>query len=204
MGFCLFNNIAVAARYLADKGERVAIIDYDAHHGNGTQDVFYDDPRVLFVSFHQWPAYPGTGWVTETGDGPGRGATLNIPLPAHATGDVYLQAWDRVVAPALEAFGATWMLVSAGFDAHRADPITDMGLSAGDYATLTKRVLDAAPAGRSVFFLEGGYDLDALAESSAAVLSVIADNAFTTETETSGGPGVEIIEFVLAHLDQDS
>lgn len=198
MGFCLFNNVAVTARALADEGERVAIIDYDAHHGNGTQDIFYADPDVLFVSFHQWPCYPGSGWLDETGEGAGAGTTVNIPLPPGATGDVYLQAWDRVVLPELEAFAPTWVLVSAGFDAHRDDPITDMGLTAGDYAALTRRVLAASPAGRRVVFLEGGYDLEALAETSAAVLAALVGSNYETETETSGGPGTGIIDRALA------
>ena len=113
MGFCLFNNVAVAATALADAGERVLIVDYDAHHGNGTQDIFYRDPRVLFVSFHQWPCYPGTGRVDETGEDEGLGTTVNIPLPAGATGDVYVAAWERVVMPAVDAFGPTWVLISA-------------------------------------------------------------------------------------------
>jgi len=199
MGFCLFNNIAVAARSLADAGERVVIVDYDAHHGNGTQDIFYDDPRVLFVSFHQWPCYPGTGDLTESGRGPGAGTTINVPLPPGATGDVYLQAWDRAVAPAIEAFAPTWLLLSAGFDAHRADPITDMGLTAGDYAAMTARVLHVAPAGRRIVFLEGGYDLDALAETSAAVMSQLVDQPFATESASNGGPGASVIDRVLEH-----
>ena len=199
MGFCLFNNVAVAARTLADAGERVVIVDYDAHHGNGTQDIFYDDPRVLFVSFHQWPCYPGSGDVHESGRGAGAGTTINVPLPPGATGDVYLQAWDRAVAPAIEAFAPTWLLLSAGFDAHRADPITDMGLTAGDYAAMTSRVMQVAPAGRRVVFLEGGYDLDALTETSAAVMSRLVGHRFETETETNGGPGVTVIDRVIEH-----
>ncbi len=136
MGFCLVSNIAVVAAALADAGERVWIFDFDAHHGNGTQAVFYDDPRVLFVSTHQWPLYPGTGRRTETGVGAGAGTTVNIPLPPETTGDVYLRAFDEVIAPVVDRFAPTWLLISAGFDAHRADPLTDLGLSAGDFAAL--------------------------------------------------------------------
>ena len=200
MGFCLFNNVAVAATRLADAGERVVIVDYDAHHGNGTQDVFYNDPRVMFVSFHQWPCYPGTGWLAETGGDEALGTTVNVPLPPGATGDVYLQAWDRHVAPLIERFGPTWLLLSAGFDAHRADPITDMGLTAGDYAALTKRVLTVAPPQRRIVFLEGGYDLDALTESTAAVLRQLVDDPLDTERQTNGGPGVELIDLSLIHI----
>ena len=194
MGFCLFNNVAVAATALADVGERVLIVDYDAHHGNGTQDIFYADSRVLFVSFHQWPCYPGTGRVIERGAGAGLGTTINVPLPPGATGDVYLAAWDRLVAGVVEEFGPTWLLVSAGFDAHRADPITDMGLTAGDFAALMARVQATVPPGRRILFLEGGYDLDALAESSAAVLAGLTGTAYSTERQSSGGPGRESVE----------
>ena len=138
MGFCLVSNIAVVAAALADEGERVWVFDFDAHHGNGTQDVFVDDPRVLFVSLHQWPLYPGTGRLTETGSGAGAGTTLNLPMPPGATGDVYLQAFDEVIAPVVERFAPTWLLISAGFDAHRDDPLTELGLTAGDFPLLTR------------------------------------------------------------------
>lgn len=200
MGFCLFNNVAVTATALADAGERVLIVDYDAHHGNGTQDIFYADPRVLFVSFHQWPCYPGTGRIDESGRGDGIGATVNVPLPPGATGDVYSQAWDRHVAAQVDSFDPTWVLISAGFDAHRADPITDMGLSAGDYALLTARILEIAPAGRRIVFLEGGYDLHALTESAAAVMATILDQSFDTERATNGGPGAEMIGMAIDHF----
>ncbi|HET7719717.1 MAG TPA: histone deacetylase, partial [Acidimicrobiales bacterium] len=118
MGFCLLNNVAVTAAALADAGERVLIVDWDVHHGNGTQDLFWDDPRVVYVSTHQWPAYPGTGRAVETG-GPGApGGTVNVPLPAGATGDVALAAIDEVVAPVVDGFAPDWVLISAGFDAH--------------------------------------------------------------------------------------
>jgi acetoin utilization deacetylase AcuC-like enzyme len=200
MGFCLFNNVAVTAKSLADDGERVLIVDYDAHHGNGTQDIFFDDERVLFVSFHQWPCYPGTGRIDESGRGDGIGTTINVPLPPGATGDVYSQAWDRHVASHVDSFGPTWVLISAGFDAHRADPITDMGLTAGDYALLTARILEISPPGRRIFFLEGGYDLAALTESAAAVMATIVDQPFDTERPTNGGPGVEMIDIAINHF----
>ncbi len=133
-GFCLFNNVAVAAAALVTRGERVLIVDWDVHHGNGTQDLFWDDPRVLFVSTHQYPAYPGTGRADETGGANAPGLTINVPLPPGATGDVALAALDDVVSPAVDAFAPTWVLVSAGFDAHRADPLADLAWSAGDFA----------------------------------------------------------------------
>ena len=190
MGFCFVNNVAVVAAALADQGERVMIFDYDAHHGNGTQAVFYHDPRVLFVSLHQWPLYPGTGRHTEVGEGPARGSTVNVPLPPGATGDVYLYAFDELVAPIADRFAPTWIIVSAGFDAHRNDPITELALAAGDYAPLTRRVLSLVPAGRRLVMLEGGYDLDALTFSSATVLREMAgETGAPIEPATSGGPG---------------
>jgi acetoin utilization deacetylase AcuC-like enzyme len=197
MGFCLVNSIAVTAAALADRGERVAIVDWDAHHGNGTQEAFYADPRVLYASLHQSPLYPGTGRVEETGGGAGVGSTINVPVPPGTTGDVYLAAIDELVGPAIERFGATWVLVSAGFDAHRADPLTDLGLTAGDYADLTRRVAGLVPAGRVVAFLEGGYDLDALAGSAAAFIGALVDEPFRPEASTSGGPGRSAVDAAL-------
>src|SRR5439155_2059885 len=174
MGFCLINNIAVAAAALLARGERVAVIDWDAHHGNGTQETFYRDGRVLYVSMHQFPLYPGTGRLDDPGAGDRADTTINFPFPPGTAGDAYLAAFDEVVAPAAEAFGPTWWLVSAGFDAHRADPLTGLGLAAGDFADLTARVRDAAGPGRLVAFLEGGYDLDALAASAGACVAGLA------------------------------
>ncbi|HYF45208.1 MAG TPA: histone deacetylase, partial [Acidimicrobiales bacterium] len=145
MGFCLVNNVAVAARLLADRGEQVLVVDIDAHHGNGTQDIFWDDPRVLFVSFHQHPLYPGTGAAEEVGGAGATGSTVNFPLPAGATGDVYRTGIQDVLAPHLAAWEPSWLLISAGFDAHRRDPITDMGLTAGDYADIVGDLLAFAP-----------------------------------------------------------
>ena len=200
MGFCLVSNIAVVAASLAADGERVWIFDFDAHHGNGTQAVFYDDPRVLFVSTHQWPLYPGTGRRTETGDEEGFGTTVNIPLPPGTTGDVYLRAFDEVIAPIVDRFAPSWLLISAGFDAHRADPLTELGLSAGDFAALTTRAVQHVPAGRTVAMLEGGYDLDALTASTAAVLGVLAGiDGATSERSTSGGPGTDAVDALLEH-----
>ena len=188
MGFCLVNSVAVAAAALAARGQRVLVVDWDAHHGNGTQDRFYGDGRVLYVSWHQWPFYPGTGRLEETGEGDGAGLTINLPLPAGATGDVYVAAFDRAVAPAAERFAPTWVLISAGYDAHRSDPLTDLGLSAGDYAVLAARAAALVPPGRCVAVLEGGYDLDALLASAAATVSALAGVDHRPEPPTSGGP----------------
>jgi len=198
MGFCLVNNVAVAARALADRGERVAIVDIDAHHGNGTQDVFYDDPRVLFVSFHQFPWYPFTGSPGEIGEGAGEHATVNIALPAGATGQVYRAGIESVVAPMIEQHQTTWLLLSVGFDGHRADPITDLGLTSADYADMVADLITLVPAGRRLLFLEGGYDLRALADSAEAVASVLVGAGLQPgqgrpEPPTSGGPGAEAV-----------
>ena len=190
MGFCLLNNVAVAARALVDAGQRVLIVDWDVHHGNGTQAIFWDEPDVLYVSTHQWPCYPGTGRPDEVGGSAARGTTLNVPLPPGATGDVLRQAFDRVVTPAVEEFGPDWVLVSAGFDAHRADPLADLALSAGDFADLGATVAEYAPApGRLVLFLEGGYDLTALRLSIGATLGRLVGAPTGDEPPTSGGPG---------------
>ncbi|MGI9621861.1 MAG: histone deacetylase family protein [Acidimicrobiales bacterium] len=193
MGFCLLNNVAVVAMALADRGERVLVFDYDAHHGNGTQDVFYGDPRVLFVSVHQWPFYPGSGSLDERGSGEGAGTTINIPMPAGATGDRYRQAWDEVIAPVVDSFGPTWLLISAGFDAHAADPLTDMGLSSGDFADLTLEAMSTVGPGRTIAFLEGGYDLEALRDSTSAVVNALVGVKSHPESPTSGGPGREVV-----------
>ena len=198
MGFCLINNVAVSAAALADRGERVVIVDYDAHHGNGTQDIFWSDPRVFYVSMHEWPTYPGTGRIDDVGEGAGVGSTLNLPFPSHTTGDVYRRALDEVVLPALEAWKPTWLIVSAGFDGHVRDPLCDLGLSSGDFADLTRELIQLVPAGRRLLFLEGGYDLTSLADSSGAVLSVLADDgAYRPEPATAGGPGDDVSKAAL-------
>ena len=195
MGFCLVNHVAVTAAALVDRGERVLVVDYDAHHGNGTQDIFYAEPRVLYVSFHEWPLYPGTGRLHDTGSGAGAGTTCNFPVPAGATGDLYLRGLEEVVAPLVEGFAPTWVLVSAGFDAHRADPLTGLALSAGDYGLLARRVAAFAPAGRVIAFLEGGYDLEALRGSVAATArGLLGLAAESGEAPTSGGPGRAVVE----------
>jgi acetoin utilization deacetylase AcuC-like enzyme len=197
MGFCLMNNVAVAAAALADRGERVLVIDYDAHHGNGTQDIFYADGRVMYVSFHEWPLYPGTGALDETGVGDGAGCTLNFPFPEGTTGDVYLAAIDLVVAPLVEVFDPTWLILSAGFDAHRRDPLTGLALSAGDFADLTRRCCELVPAGRRLVMLEGGYDLQALADSAGAAVGALLGVDHRPEPATSGGPGRLVVEAAL-------
>jgi acetoin utilization deacetylase AcuC-like enzyme len=198
MGFCLVNNVAVAARALVDAGERVLIVDWDVHHGNGTQAIFWDEPDVLYVSLHQWPCYPGSGRASEVGGPRGRGTIVNVPLPPGTTGDVVRHAFDRVVSPAVETFGPTWVLVSAGFDAHRADPLADLALSSGDFAEMAAVVAGYPPSpGRLVLFLEGGYDLAALRSSVSATLGRLVGAPVTEEPSTTGGPGGHGLDAVV-------
>jgi acetoin utilization deacetylase AcuC-like enzyme len=194
MGFCLLNNVAVAAANLTRRGERVAIVDWDVHHGNGTQDIFWDDPMVLYVSTHQSPLYPGTGSMAETGGPNAEGLTVNIPLPPGATGDVVRRALDDVAAPVVERFDPTWVLVSAGFDAHRADPLANLRLTSADFADIALVVSKFCDEpGRLVMFLEGGYDLDALRMSVGASLAALLGADYRPEPPSSGGPGTEIV-----------
>lgn len=179
MGFCLFNNIAVAARHLIDRHglERVLIVDYDVHHGNGTQSAFYHDPRVLFVSLHQYPFYPGTGAADETGGGDGRGYTVNIPFPAGFGDSDYLAAFDRIVVPIARRFEPQFVLLSAGFDAHWADPIANMQATEKAFGGMTSRLLSVASefaGGKLAAVLEGGYNLNALALCVTTVLGTMA------------------------------
>ena len=190
MGFCLVNNVAVAAASRTAAGERVVIVDWDVHHGNGTQAIFWDDPDVLYVSTHQHPLFPGTGRPSEVG-GPGApGLTLNVPLPPGATGDVVRAALDEVARDTIEDFRPDWVLVSCGFDAHRADPLGELELSSGDFAELARVVGEFAPRpGRLVLFLEGGYNPVSLESSVQATLGALLGVPAHPAAPTSGGPG---------------
>lgn len=193
MGFCLFNHAAVGAAKLAAQGEKVAIVDWDVHHGNGTQDIFYDNPDVLYVSTHESPLYPGTGMLRETGAGAGVGANMNLPFPAGTAGDTLRAAFDDVIVPRIEQFAPDWLIISAGFDAHRADPLAGLGLTAGDYADLARRLQPLVAARRVLVVLEGGYDLSALTYSVGATLSTLVGGAYRPETASTGEIGMPTI-----------
>lgn len=178
MGFCLINNVAVAARYAQRRGkaERVLIVDYDVHHGNGTEAMFYDDPSVFFFSIHQWPLYPGTGKLDDIGVGAGRGTTLNVPV-APGNGDAqYAAVFEQVLWPAAVRFQPDLILVSVGHDAHWSDPLAGMRLTLTGYAHLAREMTRMAQqlcGGRIVFVMEGGYDLTALGHGMANVARVL-------------------------------
>ncbi len=179
MGFCLFGNVSIAAKHALDAHglNRVAVIDFDVHHGNGTQDLLWNEARSLFCSSHQMPLYPGSGAASETG---AHGNVLNVPLVAMTGGVEMRQVYDDVILPAVRAFDPELILVSAGFDAHAADPLANLNWSTDDYAWLTGRICDVAEAccaGRLVSTLEGGYDLTALADSVAAHMGVLMERS---------------------------
>jgi acetoin utilization deacetylase AcuC-like enzyme len=178
MGFCLFNNAAIAVRAAQSAGAaRVAIIDIDVHHGNGTQDIFYADPTVLYSSLHQFPWYPGTGHASDRGDPGASGTTVNVPVPPGTGGARWLELFDSVVLPEVATFDPDFVVVSAGFDAHRDDPLAELRLEDETYSAIAHRVRTVAEAhceGRSLWLLEGGYDLRAIAASVAGCLRVLA------------------------------
>ncbi len=170
MGFCIFNNIAITASWLLNEGgvDRVAIVDWDVHHGNGTENIFLDDDRVFYISLHQYPHYPGSGHLSTVGTGIGTGYNLNIPVESGVDDSVYISRFNEQVIPALEGYKPGFILISAGFDAHAEDPLSGGLLSSsvfGEMTRLLKSVADRHCGGRIVSLLEGGYNLEALAES---------------------------------------
>jgi acetoin utilization deacetylase AcuC-like enzyme len=187
MGFCLLNNVAIAAKAARAQGVgRIAIVDFDVHHGNGTQEIFYDDPSVLYVSVHQFPFYPGTGSLTELGTGGGHGFTLNVPLSAGATDSVYYASFQRIILPALHEFAPELILVSAGFDAATDDPLAAMAVTPNGFGWMTAAIAEVAEAhsgGRLGMVLEGGYDLPALERSLHAALEGALGKTFVPGAE---------------------
>jgi acetoin utilization deacetylase AcuC-like enzyme len=192
MGFCLFNNVAVAAAHARTLGlARVAIVDYDVHHGNGTQHMFERDPHVLYVSTHQFPYYPGTGAADEVGIGDGRGFTVNVPLEAGALDDDYRVAFSEIVIPVVRQFAPDLLIVSAGFDAHEHDPLAGMRLTTPAFAAMTADLRAVAAdccAARMVVVTEGGYDLHALGASIDVVAETLSAARATSSWPSSGMP----------------
>ena len=201
MGFCFLNNAAIAAEYALTEldAEGVAIVDWDVHHGNGTQDIFYERDDVFYVSLHEHGLYPGTGDLTEIGDGDGAGKTLNVPLPPGSGDAEYLACFDDLVEPALRADDPDLLLVSAGFDAHRHDPISRMHVSTEGYGVMTKRLVeyaDVVDAGLG-FVLEGGYGLDTLADGVSMVHEVFEGREPVEPNETVDESVLDLIEETL-------
>lgn len=206
MGFCLLNNIAVTTARLTRSGNRVAIVDWDVHHGNGTQRMFLAEPDVLYLSAHQYGYlfYPGTGAANEIGTGAGAGTTINLPMAPGTDGAVYAEAFSRIVVPVITQFDPDWLLVSAGYDAHAFDPLANLELTDADYGWMAGALAPLVPRGRTVFFFEGGYDLPAVRGSVAATVGGHAEPSAwpmpplgTAETSGLG----QIVETLAAYWD---
>jgi acetoin utilization deacetylase AcuC-like enzyme len=195
MGFCLLNNIAVAAAHARALGlARVAVVDWDVHHGNGTQDIFRRDPSVLFASLHESPLYPDSGFTQEVGEGDARGFTVNVPLPGGSGGAAYAAAFERAVLPVLDEFAPEMVLISAGFDAHARDPLANMLLEESDFRWMAERLGEVArkhAGGRVGMFLEGGYDLGALERSVEAAAAGLVSPAATPRPQGRVDPSTE-------------
>jgi len=182
MGFCLFNNVAVTAAYLRSRGDRVAILDWDVHHGNGTQEMLGDDAGTLYTSIHQDPFYPFSGASEDIESGEAKGTIVNVPLPAGTAGDVYRRAWEELVLPVVGQFEPDWVIVSAGFDSHAEDELASLFLESADYGWMAARLSEVHSPARTVLALEGGYDLTALRESSSSALQGLSGNARLTDS----------------------
>ena len=191
MGFCLFNNVAVAAKHALNKTDRVLIADFDVHHGNGTQDIFYDDPRVLYFSIHQYPHYPGTGSIEETGTGAGEGTTVNAPLPGGCGDEEYIHLFNEILIPIAERFKPGLIMVSAGYDPHWADPLSSMQVTTTGFVTLARILNELAGTlcqGKIIFTLEGGYDLAAISQSIRATMDMLLGKAESKIDDPLGKP----------------
>jgi acetoin utilization deacetylase AcuC-like enzyme len=196
MGFCLFNNVAVAAQWAIEEGgaERVAVLDVDVHHGNGTQDIFYDRPDVLYYSTHQYPFYPGTGRVDDMGRNDGLGTTINVPLAAGSGDDIFLAATNHVLAPSVRRFAPNLILVSLGFDAHWADPLAQMRLTTDGYQQILVRIANLADElceGRLILLLEGGYDLAVIEAGARMAGALLAGSAAPADPIGSAPAGAD-------------
>jgi acetoin utilization deacetylase AcuC-like enzyme len=202
MGFCLLGNVAMAVRYAQKRHqlERVMIVDYDVHHGNGTQDMLYDDPHSLFISMHQYPFYPGSGALHETGSGAGQGYTVNIPLPAGHDDHSYATLFRDIIWPLADRYQPQLLVVSAGFDAHWNDPLANMHLTLSGYAHMTRELIQMARAhcdGKIVVVLEGGYDLDVLSHGVQNIAhALLGDDTISDPL----GPGPQRTAPVIAPL----
>jgi len=202
MGFCIFNNVAIAAEQLKREYgfNRILIADWDVHHGNGTQEVFFEDSSVLYFSTHQYPHYPGTGWIDEVGKGEGEGFTVNVPLPAGVDDAGYLYALNNILAPIATEFRPEFVLVSVGFDAHTADPLASMNVTSSGFGLFTDVIQAIAKencGGRIVMALEGGYDLDAIAESALSVF-----NSLLSGKEEIKGGAVSTSQQVVERVEE--
>jgi acetoin utilization deacetylase AcuC-like enzyme len=202
MGFCLFNTVAIAAQHLKRRygAKRVLIMDWDVHHGNGTQDAFYRESSVLYLSTHQYPYYPGTGAGSEVGEGEGEGYTVNVPLPAGCGDEEYLRVFKEIVVPIANRYEPEWVLVSAGFDPHQRDPLGGMAVTEKGFGAMASMLIELAEkysGGKIAFLLEGGYHLTALRNSVAAVLQKM-ERRSATESHPQGGEAIEpLIQKVL-------
>ena len=203
MGFCLFNTVAIAAHYLKRRygAKRILIMDWDVHHGNGTQDAFYRDPSVLYLSTHQYPFYPGTGAIEEVGREQGEGYTVNVPLPAGCGDEEYIKVFKEIIVPVADKYQPEWVLISAGFDPHDRDPLAGMAVTENGFGAMASMLLDVAErhaGGKIAFLLEGGYDLKALKNSVACVFQEMKKVGARPMPVNAGGETIQpLIRTVL-------